>query len=114
MANADYTKEDGYSYAKLPSEGMNATKKKLDKWLRTNAGKYGFVLPLKMTDERHHWEYIGVEKTKNMDTYIDFNLDEIVDENGKDAVKPNKNESFSLRRVKATDKWNLYMKKEKD
>ena len=93
---------------------MNATKKKLDKWLRTNAGKYGFVLPLKMTDERHHWEYIGVEKTKNMDTYITFDLSSIKDENGKESVAPSKNESFSLRRVNKTSKDKLFIKKEKD
>ncbi|NMM50064.1 D-alanyl-D-alanine carboxypeptidase family protein [Marinigracilibium pacificum] len=110
LGNADYN--DSPKYAKLPSEGMNAQKKKTDKWLRNNAWKYGFVLPLLMVNERHHWEFIGMEKTKNMDTYVSFHLPVgFKDNKGKDARKPHKNESFSLRKNSLGE---MYIKLEKD
>ncbi len=94
---------------------MNATKKKVDRWLRKHAGDYGFVLPLKMTNERHHWEYIGVDETKDMDTYVKFDIPQ-KDKRGYDkAIKaPTKDESFSLRRINENNRLRLYMLKEKD
>ena len=79
--------------------------------MRHNAACYGFVLPLKMVDERHHWEFIGVEAAQKLNTYIAFDLSRISDEEGAQATAPQKDESFSLR-VNSSDE--LYMKKEKD
>jgi len=67
-----------------------------------------------MTNERHHWEYEGISKTKNLDTYVTFKLDKIKDENGKTATAPKKNESFSLRILNKNSKKPLYIIKEKD
>lgn len=63
-----------------------------------------------MVNERHHWEFIGVEAAQKVNTYITFNLDGIKDESGNDAISPYKNESFSLRKKSN----GLYMVKEID
>ncbi len=56
--------------------------------MRQNASCYGFVLPLPMVNERHHWEFIGVEAAQKVNTYIAFDLSEILDESGEQEIAP--------------------------
>ncbi|WP_053405222.1 D-alanyl-D-alanine carboxypeptidase family protein [Persicobacter sp. CCB-QB2] len=87
LGNADYFRSLGYKTNKLPSEGMSAKTKKIDKWLRKNAPDFGFAITVSKPNEKHHWEYVG-ERMKTKNTYVDFSLK---------GEAPEKDESSSIR-----------------